>query len=731
MVIQKPCKTIDRDAWGFTLLAFAYTLAWNWQHEGPAYLSDAVGYMVNAAILAGHNVDAMGSWHAGYSMLLWPLFFLDDPAFVWKGVLLINAALVAASLFISAKVLVDFEPSISPSIRRLILLLIIIYPCFSAIAGYGYSSPLLTLLMIFLFRLISHAEERDFVFHACIAGLLGFTYWVHPIGLILCAAVVLSYTVSYWGRKQAWYAVLFLAVTVVMIAVYKLGIHEWMYDRVTPAGLARYDHYAVRAEPSIYSWQERALRIFVIVLGQLSYQFIASLGVVALGIGFAASLIFVRLRSVEVARPALSVGEQAAAAFALFSLLGVVAAGAWSFSWGAETRIDHWIYGRYTDSVMLPLLICGYIIVFRRTKERPLLTLFLVLLVGFAAAMGLSLFADPGLTHSYQSTLAFWPQFFWPGAGYWNWILLGLSVVVLVFTIYCGTEVALKSIVLTSVAIVVAVVLGVANFKDHQALLNGYSKPSAIVDIVRAGWPRGTCVGFMYPMPDDLSMKQIERYRMYAFYLFNYNYQRQSLDQWRDSCDGPLLSYAPNFAENDPTLVAVAKEDETGLYLIARVSGTSARLAASVDQGMNRDGVVLGAEVGERCLFAGCFALDAVDLARASQVGVLNVSQTQLMSDGRDGFLFYGPYRSLEAGRYRVRLLGDFNNLSGVTLDVASQGGKMIHASIALDGGGAGIGQPSLQFELKGRVEALEVRMRVGMASSVKVTGYRIELMPN
>jgi len=727
MKVKSSRQVFDVDAWVFALFAFVYTLAWNWQHHGPAYLSDAVAYMVNAAILAGHHIDAMGSWHAGYSMLLWPLFWLDDPSLVWKGVLIFNAGLVAASVLIASRLVRDLAPGVDYGVRGAVMLLVVIYPSFSAISGYGYVSPLLTLLVMVVFWMLSMAQGRGWAFHGSLAVLLGFTYWVHPIGVVLCASAVVAYVVTPWASRQAHFLVPLVLVPAFMVLVYKLGIHPWMYDRVTPEGFPRFDHYSLLAGRSIHPEFERLGRMALAVLGQLSYQVVATFGVVAVAMWSVIRLSIRRFRERDVLLTELPAGQFGALLFAVLSLLGVVVASAWGVSWSSQTRIDHWFYGRYTDSVVLPLVVYGYVLVFgkRSIWTRPLLISLPLGVLGVGVA--LSTFADPGPAHSFQSTLAFWPSRFWAEGSYLAWFALGAAGVFGAMAACRWLSVAWRAVVLLGLAGVVAVVLGVANFKDHQSILASYSKPSAVMDIVRAGWPRGSCVGFVHPLPAGLTLMQRERYRMYAFYLFNYRYQRQTVEQWQATCDGPLFSYSPQPALNDPTLAILAREVETGLYLMARSDGPGRTAVNPVGMTSSRGGLLFGSGVSEACLIAGCFAMEAVELARTSQVGSLDAALGRLASDGRGGFLFYGPYRPLEPGAYRVRLQGNFRSLSDVKLDVVSEGGTKVHASLTLDANTAWVDQPWLDFVLPARVASLEVRMRVGAASEVSVSGYQIE----
>lgn len=110
-----------------------------------------------------------------------------------------------------------------------------------------------------------------------------------------------------------------------------------------------------------------------------------------------------------------------------------------------------------------------------------------------------------------------------------------------------------------------------------------------------------------------------------------------------------------------------------------------------------------------------------------SQVGVRR--NGEMVADGRAGFLLYGPYVSLPAGRYRLlfRGLGGNPAAGPDRLDVSvDRGSRQLAASDAPSLRENQLG--SLDFDVpEGGVSDLEVRLQVGDGSTTRVQGYTIQ----
>ena len=106
-------------------------------------------------------------------------------------------------------------------------------------------------------------------------------------------------------------------------------------------------------------------------------------------------------------------------------------------------------------------------------------------------------------------------------------------------------------------------------------------------------------------------------------------------------------------------------------------------------------------------------------------------------SHGQAGWLAFGPYAALPAGRYRARVLGRVlpDHAGHVHADVALEQGKVLLAALELDPAQvqAGVSGPvlfTMDFQVPQAVEGVEVRVQVDAQARLGVTGVQIDAMP-
>ena len=107
------------------------------------------------------------------------------------------------------------------------------------------------------------------------------------------------------------------------------------------------------------------------------------------------------------------------------------------------------------------------------------------------------------------------------------------------------------------------------------------------------------------------------------------------------------------------------------------------------------------------------------------------IENDQLVSDGKQGFLLFGPYRPLNAGHYRLVVRGEGTVTDTAWVDVVSQKGTVQHARFPLSStsdGNKGVLAEG-EVTLKSPVKDVEVRVFVGEQDVVRLDGY--ELIPD
>jgi hypothetical protein len=173
------------------------------------------------------------------------------------------------------------------------------------------------------------------------------------------------------------------------------------------------------------------------------------------------------------------------------------------------------------------------------------------------------------------------------------------------------------------------------------------------------------------------------------------------------ACSEQAVPPAPAPAAATAPAPSTAVAPTAGPAVAVAPAGGSLVLHYSTDE------ATIGSEVGERRLGAGT------------------------STTGRAGWLLFGPYAALPAGRYRVELQGfaEPDNAGTVHVDVARDKGATVVAAVELDAAqladaASEDGWVVLPFTLAGPATDIEVRVRVVEASRLSVSGYVIRAVP-
>jgi hypothetical protein len=510
-------------------------LAASWHLSGPAYLRDEIGYLANAALLAGHRIDAASSFHAGYSIFIAPAFLLSDPKAVWKGVLAINAILWAANFAMLYALLRRLLPLLPPPRLLTVTIISALYPTWIISTGYAFATTAFaTVFLASLLALLLWSRDNPLSIlpHA---GLVGYLYWVHPTAAAVACVSALAVALEAWRWRDARPLLLHLTLVAALIFAYQRGIHPWIVASMTPPGYTPEFHYPSLASAlkTLLTWH--GFGVFVtMVSGQFAYFIVASFGMGLAGLLFCLRHIGGADR--DDGRSATDATMRSVCLLIGLAPLGIIALGAIAFFHWDRFEGGFWIYGRYLDGAILPVLGVG-LAVFRPDIKLAFASIFLV-------AAGLLLFAmvPPGVEHDISDTVAFWPQYLSRNAGFFIWMLLGAAAVAAVA--HSGQRLAVA---------LMAASFALSLYHQtvwHHWFLTELSAPSRLIETIRSAVPRGTCVGVNPTLPADATLLQATRFRLHSFYLFDYGYRRMSPTEWLAQCDGPYLTYdVPDLAE--------------------------------------------------------------------------------------------------------------------------------------------------------------------------------------
>jgi hypothetical protein len=533
----------------------------SWRFSGPAYLKDEIGYLANAAFLAGRMVDAASSYHAGYSLFIAPAFWLSDPAFAWKAMLAINAVLWAASFAMLHSILRRLLPDTSSSTLLTATMVSALYPTWIVSSGYAFATAafvavfLASILALFVW---SPSRLLSVLPHSALAGSL---YWVHPTGAAVALASLLAFAFDAYRRRDAKVLGLHVVLLATLFIGYRWGIQNWITASMTPSGYQPRLHYPslTSALQTVLTWQGFAVFATVLV-GQFAYFIVASFGMAFAGMAFCMRR-FASLRNTGRSRGDADPGARLVWLYIGAAPLWIMALGAISFFQWDHFEGDFWIYGRYVDAVILPVLAIG-LAAFQADIRFAVLSIALL-----AAGVLLDLMVPSNVQHNIVNTVSFWPQYLAKGSGFFVWMLIGAIAIAAVAR--AGRKLAVG---LMAAAFPLAVYHQVT---WHEWILTNFSAPSSLVGIIRSNVPPGTCVGFDPALPADATFFQTERYQLNSFYLFNYQYRRMSPAEWIEQCDGPYLTYDASNLLASGRARLVAREIKSNLLLVQRSDRTA------------------------------------------------------------------------------------------------------------------------------------------------------------
>lgn len=690
------------------LLSAALYFLLSLKFEGPAYLQDEIGYLAKAAFLAGKSVDAASSYHAGYSILLAPVFLLTtEISRVWTWVVALNAILWVLSLFMIQRLI----PVIYPSARPVAVLASVAgmatYPAWPTLTGYAFPSPLIVASILLSLLLLNALIKRNWRSPEALAICAGIAFWIHPTGLATIGALTATLAIASPRKERVELLLKFLVITAALVITYKAWIHPWINHAMTPDGFLPTMHYKSYAEvlgklldPAVMG------RSLLRLMGEFSYLTISTLGVFVVGTWFLTR----NLRS------GFSSPEATLSLYCLLTLFGIALMAALQLeTYETANDIQHWQYGRYIDTALPLILTIGFTHI-AQNLNRPRAFIGFLLILPFLAATGLLLdkWSNAVPINNIFATPAFWPQYLAEKSSFLHWYLMGCAG--------CAIALSAPKFTLPLAWVLSATLSLTAQYNWHQDILQGYSQPTPLPDIIRANYPDGSCVAFEKPVHQETPTLQDERLGLYAIHLANMVFMRMQPERWLKECDGPLLTYRVEPFKDIPNAIPMIKEMDSGLYLIEKQERLNAEpyhlreepSSLMVNRSKKKDYL-------ERTLLY----RNSKDLSRHTQVGVNG--SAGLASTGQTGYLFFGPYMKLRKGNYRLEIRLSAPKASAAVVDVVNEraGRSYLQAQICKEGCSSDA-PVLLDVEIPDDESALEIRMRVQRSDTVLVQSVQL-----
>lgn len=328
------------------LLALYLVLTWG--ERVPIIHADELGYLSTGHFLGQGGDLPTHKYHPGYSFLLAPLFWLNpEVLFVYRGALILNAALLAAIAPLLWVLLSRLVPSLPTPVHASSVAVAAVYPPLVLYLNTAMAEALLIPGFVLLALLASAAFETPTLARAAGAGLAaGALVLVHPRMLPVVVALIVAGVLAF----RPWHKHPLALLGLLGGAGGGLAAQRAIVAQLSGPARASAEDVGTRLAEG-HADLGMLTGLASVLGGQLFYLSATTLGLAALGAFVSVTGLYRTLtRRVRTTRDHL------------LAFLALSFGGVWLLSatfTNAGTRVDHVLYGRYNDAVVLPLLALG------------------------------------------------------------------------------------------------------------------------------------------------------------------------------------------------------------------------------------------------------------------------------------------------------------------------------------------------------------------------------------
>lgn len=686
----------------FTSITYIFASLYS---NGPAYLSDEIGYLSKAAFLASHKIDLATSWHGGYSALLTPLFYIfQSPEKIWYCIIITNSILFTLSLYFSYQWIAQKEHAKQ---NLFALAATALYPTWVVMTSYAFPTACITFFFSLSVFLFDHTR-KSIKLSIINSLIIGFIYWIHPAGIAAGAAYLSTLAYSNIRNKKYKNTLIQSSIILLMIILYKEIIHDWLSNSMNLSGASNTDHYGSYISKISSLSKPEILGDFIsIAVMQYSYLITSTLGLISIGLIYA---IKKYKKTYTQEKTIIKTKRRDLSAIYLYtSIIIVIALGSINFANTEIIRSDHRIYGRYIDSFIMPAIFLSFALLSNKKYRFGTLT-FLSFIATLSAFQ---------VTPSNTSKSIIWLNIasYWPAAldhhlSIAEWTAISMLGVCL-FSLITQS----KKLCLLFLAIITILCYSKQR-SEHSMILSNYEGEKSLFNFLESNYKHGQCIGF--DISGDISQSHpVDMYRLYTFNLHNYNLRRVSFENWKKDCDGPFLTYNIDHVKLNSDINIYGKMERSGLIIIDKKSKKILDKHA-----LNDEDVFLNNPKERLCIFSTCYKGIAKDLRKFSRTS--DYSSGLLKTKGIEGWFLFGPYKYFSSGKYKLSLDAEIKNPEGIKIDVKSRDRFFLRGNMESDSSKSKTIVQDWFFTIEKPAQALEFRIYTSSESSISLKNYRI-----
>jgi Dolichyl-phosphate-mannose-protein mannosyltransferase len=343
-----------------------------WGAVGPVWASDEIGVLANARVIAGIGppleLQYLG-YYPGWSVVLAPLWWIfHDPGQIYRVAVALSA--LCGVLLIIPLTMIARRLGVAPPLAVTIAAIVAASPARTVMSNYALSENFLTLMIaVAVVVAIRFWKSRSPGWAAALGATVAYAFFSHGRAITLVAVTGVWFLTMIWRRPRAAVSGF---VSLGVLSYCAFAINRMISGQLYGAASDRESStLATLFKTTPVSFAQAAL-------GQAWYLSAAWAGLVIIGAGTLAvwAAREVRQRSIGVSAWAIA-ALVAAAILSVGFVSSAIARG--------DNRLDLFIYGRYMDPFVAPVVLVGLVMVTRKLSRRTglLLVAAAVVINGF------------------------------------------------------------------------------------------------------------------------------------------------------------------------------------------------------------------------------------------------------------------------------------------------------------------------------------------------------------
>ena len=385
-----------------------------WDISTIYVMDDEFGYWSNAAAFLGFDWKStmyrMSFYSFGYSLFIVPIMaIVDDPANMYRIACILNALFLTCSFLVNAKSLERICPDISKSLLYFFVFIASTYSAYMLHSRLAWSEMCVLFFFSLTCNLFLHFSYKASVCKGLALGIAsGFLYMTHQRTLGVMAAVFIMVIVMIANRKvhllHGVAVIVACALCLILQEILKGYIDEYVQnaDRFVKGN----DFSSVGGVLSGLISLQGIWATFKAFCGQIFYLTASTYIIFLFGVGTIFKEVFAKLKYIKSKDVCL---DERLLLYMFILLASIFTVGIGAIYAKYPVRMDHTMYGRYNEMLLLFFVSIGLVGIWRDFKPKQLL-IYLACYITVAFITKLNVVGNDSLSgFNMVTTVGLWP----------------------------------------------------------------------------------------------------------------------------------------------------------------------------------------------------------------------------------------------------------------------------------------------------------------------------------